>query len=59
MSNTSKSNFLNNTEDIIENVLIKQTHVIIETNQGNVVLITEKEYNKLALNTNLPNIKIE
>ena len=59
MSNTSKSNFLNNAEDIIENILTKQNHVIIETNQGNVVLITEKEYNKLVLNTNLPNIKIE
>lgn len=53
MSNTSKSNFLNNTEDIIENVLSNQDHVIIETNQGNVLLITEEEYNKLILNVNL------
>ena len=53
MSNTSKSNFLNNTEDIIENVLSNQDHVVIETNQGNVVLITEEEYDKLVLNVNL------
>ena len=53
MSNTSKSNFLNNTEDIIENVLTKQDHVVVETSQGNVVLITEEEYNKLVLNVNL------
>lgn len=53
MSNTSKSNFLNNTEDIIENVLSNQDHVVIETNQDNVVLITEGEYNKLVLNVNL------
>ena len=53
MSNTSKSNFLNNTEDIIENVLTNQDHVVVETSQGNVVLITEEEYNKLVLNVNL------
>ena len=53
MSNTSKSNFLNNTEDIIENVLTNQDHVVVETSQGNVVLITEEEYNKLVLNINL------
>lgn len=53
MPNTSKSNFLNNTEDIIENVLSNQDHVVIETNQGNVVLITEEECNKLVLNVNL------
>ena len=52
MSNTSKSNFLNNTEDIIDNVLSNQDHVVIETNQGNVVLITEEEFNKLVLNIN-------
>ena len=56
MSNTSKSNFLNNTEDIIENVIMNKDHVVIETNQGNVVLITEEKYNKLILNVNLPQI---
>lgn len=53
MSITSKSNFINNTEDIIENVLINKDHVIVETDNGNVVLITEDEYEKLVLNLNL------
>lgn len=53
MSTTSKSNFINNTEDIIENVIINKDHVVIETDNGNVVLITEDEYEKLLLNLNL------
>lgn len=57
MSTTSKSNFLNNAEDIIENVINNKDHFIIETDKGNAVLISEEEYNKLVFNLNLSNYR--
>lgn len=57
MSTTSKSNFLNNTEDIIENVIANKDFVTIETDKGNVVLITEEEYENLVFNVNLSNYR--
>ena len=57
MSTTSKSNFLNNTEAIIENVITNKDHVIIETNKGNAVLLSEDEYDKLVFNVNLYNYR--
>ena len=57
MSTTSKSNFLNNAEDIIENVINNKDHFIIETDKGNAVLISEEEYNKLVFNVNLSNYR--
>ena len=57
MSTTSKSNFLNNAEDIIENVINNKDHFVIETDKDNVVLITEEEYDKLVLNVNLVNYR--
>ena len=52
MSTTSKTNFINNAENIIENVIENKDHVIIETNKGNVVLISEEEYEDLVFNVN-------
>ena len=53
MSTTSKSNFLNNTEAIIENIISNKDHVVVETERGNVILIPEEEYDKLVFNVNL------
>lgn len=57
MSTTSKSNFLNNTEAIIENIISNKDHVVVETDKGNVVLISEEEYDKLVFNVNLSNYR--
>ena len=57
MSTTSKSNFLNNAEDIIENVITNKDFVVIETDKGNVVLITEEDYENFVFNMNLLNYR--
>lgn len=44
MTTTSLSNFQNNTEDIISNVLLNEIPTKITTEEGNVVLITESQY---------------
>lgn len=47
MNYTSLSNFLNNAEDIINNTIANEEHTTIKTNDGNVVLITEHQYEYL------------
>ena len=49
MSETSKSNFLNNTEDIINHILNSKDFLLIKSKEGNVVLLPEEEYNKLNI----------
>ena len=44
MTTTSLSNFINNSEDIISNVLLNEEITKITTEEGNVVLITESQY---------------
>lgn len=44
MTTTSLSNFINNTEAIISNVLLNEEVTKITTEEGNVVLITEAQY---------------
>lgn len=44
MTTTSLSNFQNNTETIISNVLLNEIPTKITTEEGNVVLITEAQY---------------
>lgn len=44
MTTTSLSNFQNNTETIICNVLLNEIPTKITTEEGNVVLITEAQY---------------
>lgn len=41
---TTLSNFINNAEDIISNVLLNEEPTKIVTKNGNVVLITEAQY---------------
>lgn len=50
MSETSKSNFLNNVEDMISNVLNNKDFLVIKTQEGNVVMLTEEEYEFLVMN---------
>ena len=57
MKQTSLPNFLNNTEYIINNVLDGNEPVVIKLQEGNVILMTEEEYNILVLNSNMANIK--
>ena len=42
---TTLSNFLNNTEDFINNCIANEEITKITTNEGNVVLITEEQFN--------------
>ena len=44
MTTTSLSNFINNSEDIISNVLLNEELTKITTEEGNVVIITESQY---------------
>lgn len=44
MTTTSLSNFINNSEDIISNVLLNEEITKITTKDGNVVIITESQY---------------
>ena len=47
MNYTTLSNFLNNAENIINNTIINEEHTTIKTEEGNVVLLTEQQYNCL------------
>ena len=44
MNYTTLSNFLNNTENIINNTIVNEELTTIRTEDGNVVLMTEKQY---------------
>jgi len=41
---TTLSNFLNNAETLIENTLINEETIKVTTKSGNLVLITESQY---------------
>ena len=47
MNYTTLSNFLNNAENIISNTINNEEHTTIKTEDGNVVLLTEQQYNCL------------
>ena len=47
MNYTTLSNFLNNAENIISNTIANEVHTTIKTEEGNVVLLTEQQYNCL------------
>lgn len=51
MSTTSKSNFLNNVEDMISSIINNNDHLVIKTQEGNVVMLTEEDYEFLVMNT--------
>ena len=53
MINTSLSNFLNNTEAIISNSVNNNEPVTIKLDDCNLVIISEKEYERLLLNDNI------
>lgn len=53
MIDTSLSNFLYNTEDIISNSIANDEPVTIKSEYCNLVLITEDEYKRLILNDNI------
>ena len=44
MITTTLSNFINNSEDIISNVLLNEEFTKITTEEGNVIIITESQY---------------
>ena len=44
MNRTTLSNFLNNAEAIISNCLTNEESTTITTGEGNVVLVTEAQY---------------
>ena len=48
MNYTTLSNFLNNAENIISNTIVNEEHTTIKTEEGNVVLLTEQQYNCLV-----------
>lgn len=48
MNHTSINNFLNNVEDIINNTVANNELTVIKTEDGNVVLLSEKQYNYLV-----------
>ena len=47
MNYTTLSNFINNAENIISNTITNEEHTLIETEDGNAVLIPEAQYNCL------------
>ena len=47
MNYTTLSNFINNAENIISNIITNEEHTLIETEDGNAVLIPEAQYNCL------------
>ena len=53
MINTSLSNFLNNTEAIISNSVNNNEPVTIKSDDCNLVIISEKEYERLLLSDNI------
>lgn len=53
MINTSLSNFLNNTEAIISNSINNNEPVTIKSDDCNLVIISEKEYERLLLSDNI------
>lgn len=44
MEHTSLVNFMNNTENIINNIITNEDFLTVETNKGNVVVMSEHEY---------------
>ena len=44
MTTTTLSNFINNSKDIISNVLLNEELTKITTKDGNAVIITESQY---------------
>ena len=48
MNYTTISNFINNAENIIRNTIANEVHTTIKTKEGNVVLLTEQQYNCLV-----------
>ena len=48
MNYTTLTNFLNNAENIISNTIVNEEHTTIKTEEGNVVLLTEQQYNCLV-----------
>lgn len=53
MINTSLSNFLNNTEAIISNSVNNNEPVTVKSEECNLVIISEKEYERLLLSDNI------
>lgn len=47
MNYTTLSNFINNAENIISNTITNEEHTLIETEDGNAVLLPEARYNCL------------
>ena len=47
MNYTTLANFINNAENIISNTITNEEHTLIETEEGNAVLIPEAQYNYL------------
>ena len=47
MTHTSMSNFLNNTEIFLSNIVENQENITVESNQGNIIIISEHEYEKI------------
>ena len=45
---TTLSNFLNNAENIINNALTNEDYTTIKTEEGNVVLMSEQQYECLV-----------
>ena len=48
MNYTILSNFLNNAENIISNTIANEEHTTIRSEDGNVVMLTEQQYNCLV-----------
>ena len=48
MNYTTLSNFLNNAENIINNALTNEDYTTIKTEEGNVVLMSEQQYECLV-----------
>lgn len=48
MNHTSLSNFLNNTEDIINNIVNNKEFTTVNTKEGNVVIMTEQQYKSIV-----------
>lgn len=53
MTTTSKSNFLNNVEDILSNIITNNESVVVKTEEGRVILLSEDDYNKLLIESNM------
>ena len=47
MNYTTLANFINNAENIISNTITNEEHTLIETEDGNAVLIPKAQYNCL------------